>query len=72
MLEKCDVNNDTSFCCRAFLVRYRDEIHELNDAVHWRLTIPKVIFISYSYYNNVIQYIVFELLIIIIYYTILY
>ena len=48
MLEKCDVddeNGDMAFSCRAFVVRYRDEIHELNDAVHWRLTIPKVTFL---------------------------
>ncbi len=47
MVEKCNVDDEiggggSSFFCRSFVVRYRDEIFELNDAVHWRLTIPKV------------------------------
>lgn len=47
---KCDINTDDSddlaFSCRSFVIRYRGELHELNDAVHWRLTVPKVLFFS--------------------------
>ncbi len=53
MMEKCNVNDEdggTSFYCRSFVVRYRDEIFDLNDAVHWRLTIPRVIFLFFIHF----------------------
>jgi hypothetical protein len=33
--------SDKSFRSRTLVIRYRDEIHELNDGVHWRLTSTK-------------------------------
>jgi len=41
MLEKYSPG-DESYTSRAFVIRYKDEVHQLNEAVHWRLTVPKV------------------------------
>ena len=42
-MNMCQVDDESkTFRCRSFLIRYRDEIHELNDGCHWRLTVPAV------------------------------
>lgn len=47
-LNVCHIDNeDQTFRCRSFVIRYRDEKHELNDGVHWRLTIPQVDLMSW-------------------------
>ncbi len=43
MLDHSQVDEiNQSFRTRVFVIRYKDEIHELNDGVHWRLTVPNV------------------------------
>ena len=43
IINLCHVDeHSNSFCSRSFVVRYKDEEHELNDGVHWRITMPDV------------------------------
>lgn len=43
LLNVCHTNETVNtFETRSFLIRYKDEIHELNEGCHWRLTLTKV------------------------------
>ena len=37
---------ERTFQSRSFLIRYKDELHELNDGCHWRLTLNKVLIVD--------------------------
>ena len=44
-LELCEIQSngeESYFCSRTFVIRYRDESHELNEGAHWRFTIPQL------------------------------
>eukprot|EP00603_Paraphysomonas_imperforata_P000427 CAMPEP_0114414520 /NCGR_PEP_ID=MMETSP0103-20121206/1431_1 /TAXON_ID=37642 ORGANISM="Paraphysomonas imperforata, Strain PA2" /NCGR_SAMPLE_ID=MMETSP0103 /ASSEMBLY_ACC=CAM_ASM_000201 /LENGTH=938 /DNA_ID=CAMNT_0001582665 /DNA_START=205 /DNA_END=3021 /DNA_ORIENTATION=+ len=43
-IDMCEIQNngeESYFCTRTFVIRYRDENHEINEGTHWRLTIPE-------------------------------
>lgn len=41
LIRMCNLDNaNKTFTSRTIAVRYRDESHELNEGVHWRLTVP--------------------------------
>ena len=43
LLNNCHISETSNtFETRSFLIRYKDEIHELNDGCHWRLTLSKI------------------------------
>lgn len=43
LLNVCHTNEAVNtFETRSFLVRYKDEVHELNEGCHWRLTLTNV------------------------------
>lgn len=40
LINICHIEDETcSFQGHSFLIRYKDEIHELNDGCHWRVTL---------------------------------
>lgn len=39
----CNILEDSQLCrSHSFLIRYKEEAHELNDGFHWRLTVDNV------------------------------
>jgi hypothetical protein len=51
----CEVDyEENSFNSRSFFIRYKNEEHELNDGVHWSLSVPilKSEFLNYESYND--------------------
>ena len=42
-IDMCEIQNngeESYFCTRTFIIRYRDECHEINEGAHWRVTVP--------------------------------
>jgi hypothetical protein len=42
-IDMCEIQNngeESYFCTRTFVIRYRDEWHEINEGAHWRITVP--------------------------------
>eukprot|EP01038_Epipyxis_sp_PR26KG_P010970 gene10970-14734_t len=49
----CEVDDaERQFRSRSFVIRYKDEKHELNDGVHWRFTLPKVDLSGYEFTDD--------------------
>jgi DNA-directed RNA polymerase subunit N (RpoN/RPB10) len=41
LLHMCNIHDDTkAFQCRSFMVRYKGEVHELNDGCSWKYIMP--------------------------------